>query len=293
VAGERHAAMLKDSIRDPDQWLGAILRNPAMQLPERHLGLTVASEVVDALARLDAAADALAMTPLGQLSKPDLKRWEVAFELDGSAALANFTPLAGRTVAVARDAAFCFVYAANLDCLRELGAKLVYFSPLVDPALPECDAVWLPGGYPELHAQKLGANTSLRDDLCSHVAQGKPVWAECGGMMVLFDALVDAEGERHAQWGLLPGTVTMQNRLAALGPQQLVVGGDVLRGHTFHYSTCATPLSAQARTSRPDTLPVANAGEAVYKLGSIRASYFHAWFASSPVATAALFGGLI
>ncbi len=306
VASARHAQMLQGSVREPEQWLGALMRNPAMSLPERHLGLTVASEVVDALERLDAAADALAATPLGQMTLVDLKRWDVAFSAEQgvdagtsnepgigqSDGPSNSQPLAGRTVAIARDAAFCFIYAANLDCLQALGAQLVFFSPLADSALPACDAVWLPGGYPELHATRLAANKSMRDSLAAHVAQHKPVWAECGGMMLLFDALVTADGQSHAQWGLLPGTVTMQKRLAALGPQQLALEAGVLRGHTFHYSTCATPLPAQTRTARPAAEPVAEAGEALYQLGSIRASYFHAWFASSTAATAALFEGL-
>ena len=291
VASERHAGMLQMSVREPGQWLGAVMRNPAMSLPERHLGLTVASEVVDALARLDVAADALAATPLGQMSLMDLKRWDVNFYAGDEAAPKSpaFKPLAGRTVAVARDAAFCFIYAANLDCLRALGAELVFFSPLNDSTLPACDALWLPGGYPELHAGKLTANVALRDSVAQHVGLGKPVWAECGGMMVLFEQLVTVDGQHHAQWGLLPGTVTMQERLAALGPQQLSTPAGVLRGHTFHYSNCVTPLLASHRTTRPNQALSPDAGEAVYREGSIQASYFHAWFASSPAATAALF----
>ncbi len=292
VASERHAGMLQSSVREPHQWLGAVMRNPAMSLPERHLGLTVATEVVDATQRLDAAADALAMTPLGQMSMAEWQRWAVNFSTPETvvpSAIAS-QALAGRVVAVARDAAFCFIYEANLDCLRALGAELVFFSPLVDAALPECDAVWLPGGYPELHAEKLGSNTALRDSLRAHVAREKPVWAECGGMMLLFDALVSVDGQRELQWGLLPGTVSMQKRLAALGPQQWSGAAGVLRGHTFHYSTCTTTLPANDRTARPEQAPSPEAGEAVYQLGSIRASYFHAWFWSNPAATAALFG---
>ena len=182
VASERHAGMLQMSVREPGQWLGAVMRNPAMNLPERHLGLTVASEVVDAMARLDVAADALATTPLGQMSLIDLKRWDVNFDAGDEAAPKSpgFKPLVGRTVAVARDAAFCFIYAANLDCLRALGAELVFFSPLNDSTLPACDALWLPGGYPELHAGQLTANVALRDSVAQHVGLGKPVWAECG-----------------------------------------------------------------------------------------------------------------
>jgi cobyrinic acid a,c-diamide synthase len=291
VASERHAEMLKNSVREPEQWLGALMRNPAMNLPERHLGLTVASEVTDALERLDAAADALAATPLGQMSLADLKRWDVEFQVadDASADQPASQPLAGRTVAIARDAAFCFIYAANLDCLQALGARLVFFSPLADSTLPACDAVWLPGGYPELHAARLAGNTSLRDSLAAHVALQKPVWAECGGMMLLFDELVTVDGQTHVQWGLLPGTVTMQKRLAGLGPQQLLMHEGLLRGHTFHYSTCATALAAPLRTARPDGEPQPDAGEALYQVGSIQASYFHAWFPSSPATTAALF----
>ena len=116
VASERHADMLQISVREPAQWLGALMRNPALSLPERHLGLTVASEVVDAMARLDAAADALAVTPLGQMTLADLQRWSVSFSAPDGAVDGPIAPqpLAGRTVAVARDAAFCFIYQANL-----------------------------------------------------------------------------------------------------------------------------------------------------------------------------------
>lgn len=201
----------------------------------------------------------------------------------------NLSALQGKTIAVARDAAFCFIYAANLDTLRALGAELVFFSPLTDATLPACDALWIPGGYPELHAQTIAANTALRDSLAAHIAAGKPVWAECGGMMALFDTLVTVDGERHTQWGLLPGEVTMHKRLAALGPQQLRLSSGTLRGHTFHYSTTATPLQASLRTARPDSDPMPDAGEAVWQQGAVRASYFHAWFPSCPEAVVELF----
>lgn len=290
VASERHKVMLKDSVA-VDQWMGAIMRNVAMALPERHLGLVVATEVVDAMQRLDAAADALATTPIGQMTLEDLQRWAVDFaapEVAASISHGSLT-LHGKTIAIASDAAFCFVYAANLDTLRALGAELVFFSPLADAELPECDALWIPGGYPELHAQTLAANTALQVSLAAHIAADKPVWAECGGMMVLFDTLVTVDGQRHAQWGLLPGEVTMHKRLAALGPQQLALKHGSLRGHTFHYSTIATPLQPVARTSRPNTISAPHAGEALWQLGPVRASYFHAWFPSCPDAVVELF----
>ena len=292
VASERHAQMLRDALpadggAAPSGWLGAVMRNPAFTLPERHLGLTVATELPDALARLDAAADALVDTPLGQMDTAALARWSVVFE-----APAEQTPtvplLAGKTVAVARDAAFCFIYAANLDTLRALGARVVFFSPLAHEPLPACDAVWLPGGYPELHAEALSASQVSRDSLAEHVAAGRPVWAECGGMMALFDDLVDPQGQRHALWGLLPGVVRMQPRLAALGPQKLALAQGELRGHTFHYSRCETALEPVLHTASARA-GAAGAGEAVYQRGALRASYFHAWMASSPAATAALF----
>ena len=312
VASSRHADMLRTSLQDPQAWLGALMRNAAMVLPERHLGLTLAEELPDALARLDAAADALADTPLGQMSLADWQRWAVDFVGPDVQALGHFAPcpppalrapplpaqnaqapacptLHGKTIAVARDAAFCFIYAANLDSLRDLGAELVFFSPLADPALPMCDAVWIPGGYPELHAKKLADNTSLRDSLAAHVTAGKPVWAECGGMMVLFDTLELVGGERVPLWGLLPGVVTMHQRLAALGPQQLTLESGTLRGHTFHYSTTATALCPVARTARPDTDARPDTGEALWQRGSVRASYFHAWFPSCAQAVVELF----
>jgi cobyrinic acid a,c-diamide synthase len=196
--------------------------------------------------------------------------------------------LAGKTVAVARDAAFCFIYAANLDTLRALGAQVVFFSPLANDPVPTCDAIWLPGGYPELHAETLSISDTTRDSLVVHVNTGRPVWAECGGMMVLFDAIVDLEGRSHVSWGLFPGVVRMQPRLAALGPQKLELATGELRGHTFHYSVCETALEPVLHTASARG-GAKCAGEAVYQRGALRASYFHAWMASSPTAAAALF----
>ncbi|WP_332774629.1 cobyrinate a,c-diamide synthase [Polaromonas sp.] len=290
VASEGHAAMLQDGLRDPAQWQGGLMRSAAFTLPERHLGLVMSDEMDDAMPRLDAAADALAGTKLGKMAAHDLQAWSVAFEAPAQAVQATDPQaLQGQTIAVARDAAFCFLYAANLDCLQALGARLVYFSPLADAGLPECDALWLPGGYPELHAAGIAGNTRMQASIAAHVKAGKPVWAECGGMMALFETLTTVDGTAHAMWGILPGSVTMQKRLAALGPQQLEVAGGALRGHTFHYSTCATPLQAVGRTRAAPGRTLRGDGEALYVSRSVRASYFHAWFASSPDTAARLF----
>ena len=338
VGTARHAQMLQAGLREPEHWLGALMRvsvdedAQAGLLPERHLGLVSAQELPDGLARLDAAADALAHTPLGQMTLADWQaRWSVEFVaplataehvVDGAevATVEGSAPpaasLQGRTVAVARDAAFSFIYPANIECLLQLGAEVVYFSPLVDTRLPPCDAVWLPGGYPELHAAQLAANASLRASLQCHVDAGKPVWAECGGMVALSQSITQINGVCQPLWGMLPGVATLQKRLAGLGPQQLVWRGHTLRGHTFHYSTLASSITSDldasvgstksadstdstmscgltevARTARPDETPASGVGEALYRHGSIHASYFHAWFSSSPAAVAALFGG--
>ena len=306
VGSARHADMLQAGLREPQDWLGALMpvtlkadvgvdvgaaRAAGALLPERHLGLVAAHELPDSRQRLEAAADALAATPLGQMTAQDLQRWAVDFPAPAHTAAVPAL-LAGRTVAVARDAAFCFIYAANVQCLTHMGARVVFFSPLHDAALPQCDAVWLPGGYPELHAAQIAANTGMQASLRAHVGAGKPLWAECGGMMALMESIALADGSTAPLWGLLPGQVTMQKRLAALGPQQLAVAGHTLRGHTFHYSTCDSSATVVARTARPGEVPVPDAGEALYQQGSIHASYFHAWFPSSPEAVAHLMGGV-
>lgn len=295
VGSAMHAQMLKDSLRDPSQWLGALQRmghgKNAQLLPERHLGLVAAHELPDAMVRLNAAADALADTPLGQMDWADWQRWSVEFPAVAGEQRAPIQPwLQGRTVAVASDAAFSFIYPANLDCLQAMGANLAFFSPLAGEGLPPCDAVWLPGGYPELHASALAANTGLQADLRAHVAAGKAVWAECGGMLALGQQITDGDGVTHPLWGILPGAAQMQPRLAGLGMQQCALQGGVLRGHTFHYSRFDTAAMEVGRTSRAGQPVEAGKGEAVYQHGSVHASYFHAWFASHPRAVAALLG---
>lgn len=289
VASARHAALLQEALPDAVPWQGH-LPSQALSLPERHLGLTMPHESADALARLDALADALAATPLGQRAPAAWPRWTPP-------AAARATPpeplaplLQHRRIAIARDAAFAFIYPANVEVLRALGAQPVFFSPLAGDALPPCDALWLPGGYPELHARALAARTDLRDQVAAHVQAGKPVWAECGGMMTLADRLVDAQGHAHDLWGLLPGTAVLGRRLAALGPHRFAMDNSdaaALRGHSFHWSRFETALAPRWHTepARADT----GAGEPVYQRGSLRASWFHPWFASSPALAAQLF----
>lgn len=313
VVTAHHADLLQQGLRDPALWLGAMpgvqLGAPvakakqAALLPERHLGLIAAHELGDAMQRLDAAADALAQTPLGQRQwlaqdgQPSWQDWCVNFAGPAQAGAQSKPPLPplleGKRIAIARDAAFSFIYPANLDCLRAMGAELCFFSPLAGEALPPCDALWLPGGYAELHAPALHANQRLRGDIAAHVAQAKPVWAECGGMLALCDGVTALDGSTKPMWGLLPAQVIMQSRLGGLGMQQLVLGEGVLRGHTFHYTRLETAMPVLTRSSRPGAAVQADRGEALYQQGSVRATYFHAWFPSCPSVVAALFGATI
>jgi cobyrinic acid a,c-diamide synthase len=195
--------------------------------------------------------------------------------------------LTGKTIAIARDAAFAFLYPANLDCLRELGATLKFFSPLVDEPVPQdADAVYLPGGYPELHAATLSQAVKWQKSIRQLHAAGVPIWAECGGMMAITDALVDHEGQSWPMAGLLAGRVLMQTRLAGIGPQGMPLPQGVVRGHTFHYSRMETDIAPLTCTAKH---PSGDNGEAVYRVGSLTASYFHAYFPSCPAAVAALF----
>ncbi|MEG2901444.1 MAG: cobyrinate a,c-diamide synthase, partial [Massilia sp.] len=150
------------------------------------------------------------------------------------------------------------------------------------------DAVYLPGGYPELHGAALQGATRWRDSIRAAHARGMPIVAECGGMMALADGLTDSDGRRWEMAGLLPGEVAMQQRLGGLGMHALATPEGELRGHTFHYSLLATDVPPQAHTVKQRTQ---TPGEAVYRVGSLFASYFHGYFPSNPRAVAALFGG--
>jgi len=281
VASEGHARMVAASLRDIA--LLATLPKQARRLPERHLGLVVPGEVADIDAILDELADQLQL---------DEARWNALAPQLPDEALPEepVAPLlAGITVAIARDAAFCFLYPANVDTLEALGARIAWFSPLADEPVPEdADAVYLPGGYPELHGETLAQAGRWQESIRAAHASGLPILAECGGMMVLAESLADKEGRDWPMAGLLPGRVLMQPRLAGLGSQGLATNAGQMRGHTFHYSRLETPLAPVAWTVKH---PSGAQGEAVYRVGSLTASYFHAFFASNPAAVASLLQG--
>jgi len=278
VASPGHAAMIAASLRDIP--LFATLPRQPQSLPERHLGLVLPGEVQDIDGLLDQLADQLVF---------DEAAWDhlPATRFDAPAPDNIPRLLQDKTIAIARDAAFMFLYPANLDTLEALGAELCYFSPLADEAPPaHADAIYLPGGYPELHAEALSRARLWQTAMRNAHADGIPILAECGGMMALAETLADTSGAAWRMAGLLPGAVSMQTRLAGLGSQGWHTPQGVLRGHTFHYSRLETALTPAATTLKH---PSGAEGEAVYQHRSLTASYFHAYFASNPAAVAALF----
>ena len=280
VASPGHAAMVKDSLRDIPL-LGTLPRQER-KLPERHLGLVLPGEVEELHQILDALADSIDFDEAAWDALPVMAPSE-----DDAAPPEQL--LAGRTIAVARDPSFVFLYPANIDLLKTMGARLTYFAPLSDEAVPpDADAVYLPGGYPELHGPALAGAHRWRDSIRALHARGVPIVAECGGMMALADGLTDSQGKRWEMAGLLPGEVAMQKRLSGLGPHAMPTPDGDVRGHTFHYSLLQTDVAPASHTVKQKT---GAQGEAVYRVGSLTASYFHGYFPSNPRAVAAMFGG--
>ena len=158
-----------------------------------------------------------------------------------------------------------------------MGAELSFFSPLAGETVPDSDALYLPGGYPELHLDALSANPPRTD---------KPVFAECGGMLALLDSLADAQGRSAPMAGLLPGSAALQPRLVNLGLHEVALPEGILRGHTFHHTQSDIALDPIA-VSTPRRLQ--GRGEPVYRVNKLTASYLHLYFGSNPEAMAALF----
>lgn len=273
----RHGDILRDSLPPALRWFGALPRSAAVELPRRHLGLIQAQELADLDARLDAAADAIAASASTELPAP------VSFAVPDAQSIEPL--LADVRIGVARDAAFAFTYQANLDLLRQLGAELLFFSPLTASELPEVDSLYLPGGYPELYLQELASNLPMRAAIAAHHQAGKPLLAECGGMLYLLDSLTDAAGAQGDMLGLLSGHATLQKRLAALALQDVELPEGLLRGHTYHHSLLDSELQPLARGRCPNGKPTA---EAVFRDGRLTASYIHFYLPSNPSAAAAL-----
>jgi len=229
--GGRHADGVRDALPDGVAYLGRIPPSDGLDVPDRHLGLLMGDEASVDAAAVDAAAEHVDAERIVELARepprpdPEPTRAET-----------------GKRVAVAADAAFCFEYPATRERLRER-ADVVPFSPVAGDDLPDCDGVYLPGGYPELHARALADSPAL-DSLAERAADGLPVLGECGGFIALAESLTTTGGETHEMAGVLPADVTMRERYQALAHVELRARGDALtasagetlRGHEFHYS---------------------------------------------------------
>lgn len=275
VGSDGHANMIKEALPADIPWLGAMKFDAQLSLPERHLGLHLAQEITDIDLRIEAAAQLLGpkipLPPTVSFNAPPTCR--------------PSSPLQGKTIAVAKDAAFCFIYQANLDLLQSQGASITFFSPLHDAALPVADACWLPGGYPELHLDKLTNNTRMQASLQTAASAGMPILAECGGMLALGESL-----NAQPVFGLLQGHGKIEPKRQGLGTQHATfpsASGDAaetIGAHTFHYGRFETslPVIAQGKGKY-------GAGESVYRHHNITASFLHFYFPSNPLLAAHFF----
>ncbi|SEL49894.1 cobyrinic acid a,c-diamide synthase [Bosea lupini] len=280
VASERHrrlAAAGMERIGLPV--LGALPREASLILPERHLGLVQAGETEDLRQRLDALAEAVAAA----VDLDAVVAASSATNLPASGRQVSPLPVPGKRLAIGRDAAFSFVYPHVEAGWRAQGAELVPFSPLADEPPPEgCDACWLPGGYPELHAGRLAGASRFLDGL-RDFAHTRPVHGECGGYMVLGKSLIDADGTSHAMAGLLSVETSFAKRKMNLGYRNAVLAtdgplgraGDRLSGHEFHYATVISQGEDPpfAEVTDPHGSPPAPAGS---RRGLVSGSFFHA-----------------
>ena len=286
VGGDRHAQWLTEAVSKSCRArpLGALRRDDELALPERHLGLHTAAEGVLTEARRRRLADAcdrfLDLEALVALGRPL------------PVAPVTEAPVAARgpaRIGVARDAAFQFYYPENLELLRQAGAELVFWSPLEDSLPPSVDGLYFGGGYPELYGARLAANTSCLAAVRAFGAAGRPIYAECGGLMYLAEALDDLQGDRHAMVGLLPTTVHMRPRRLTLGYTEvrfrgdtiLGAGGLVARGHEFHFSTSDPVPDSVERAWRLER-PGGAACDEGYVMHRVLATYVHLHFGSNP-----------
>jgi cobyrinic acid a,c-diamide synthase len=241
VASERHRALVAEAIAALGiPVLGALPRETALALPERHLGLVQAGEHPD----LAALTDRLVHIGERHVDLDAIIRCAGLLRL-ASAIGRPALPPPGQRIALARDQAFSFVYPHVLDAWRKAGAEILPFSPLADKAPPdEADSCWLPGGYPELHTETLANARNFSSGL-RRFAENRPVHGECGGYMVLGESLEDAAGRRYAMTGLLGHWTSFTTRKLHLGYRSarllsasvLGAAGTVIRGHEFHYAS--------------------------------------------------------
>ncbi|MBD2245002.1 cobyrinate a,c-diamide synthase [Nostoc sp. FACHB-888] len=257
VGSDRHLSLLKDSLQ-PLQLpiLGVLRRQDNITIPDRHLGLVPTAELPELNALINRLAD------LGDTCFD----WQHLLPLLKSKPLPTFVPSSLSTsfpvrIAIARDRAFNFYYQDNLDLLQQLGAELVFWSPLEDAAIPkDVQGMYFGGGFPEVFAQQLAENTSVRDAVKTAILRGMPTVAECGGLMYLCEQIINFEGKSWSMAGVLPTSAVMGGRLTlgyrravALQDNLLVKAGTTVYGHEFHRSHLTlTPTQPLFETSRYD-----------------------------------------
>jgi cobyrinic acid a,c-diamide synthase len=281
VGGEIHADMIRDAVAGAVPILGALPRAKGLVVPERHLGLHLPHE-----ARTD-YVEQLATLIETHIDLDALLRNSVIERLQAIAAPPPLPPRA--RLAVARDEAFCFYYADNLELLEQAGAELVPFSPIDEPLPENIDGIYIGGGYPELHADKLAANTSTRDAIREFASADGPIYAECGGLMYLAQTL-EIDGETHPLCGVLPFSTTMPAPLA-IGYVEVTTTqgpfgpGQTARGHLFHHSAIAgDPATDRCYMIKNSSGEETQEG---YLVNNVLASYAHLHLASNPALAAA------
>ncbi len=271
VGSQHHANLLKQFLHNERlPPLIAWIDKQAPKLPERHLGLMQPNEYP-----LPDFSDHF------HIEQTNLVRVIPNYQSLLSANISsrkikNSQSLKGLIISIARDEACCFIYPANIDWLSQQGAIIHYFSPIKGEVIPNnTDVLWLPGGYPELYAEQL-SNSSTVDSLKHFIACGKPVLAECGGMMLLGNSLTDLEGKQWPMANILPITTQMQNKLASLGYRECISGPNLgIKGHEFHHS-----IRTELKSITP-AFPVSRGDSGIHQ-ENIRASYIHWYFASAP-----------
>jgi cobyrinic acid a,c-diamide synthase len=281
VGSEAHARLLRQACDDrfAQPVLGCLPDDPRLRLPERHLGLVQVEELPDFDAFLDQASGLI----VTHVDLDRLRRLARPFGLGLYGPPARPLRPLGQRIAVATDPAFAFAYPAILEGWRVAGAEVVPFSPLADqPPDQSADAVYLPGGYPELHAGRLAGNRGFMGGLRAAAARGAAIYGECGGFMALGERLVDCEGASHAMAGLLPIATSFAaprlhlgyRRIRLLEPSPLGQAGSAYRGHEFHYAsqieTGDAPPLFEVTDARRQPL-----GEAGARLGAVCGSFLH------------------
>ena len=269
VGSENHHQIIQDVLGD--LYLGSVRRNDNLQLPHRHLGLIQAQELSDLEQTLNEAAEQLIND---SFSTKKLMQLPADVTYSQPIEDKNNTHFKNKTIAIAKDLAFSFIYPANIDYLKRNGATVKYFSPLNNEAVPTADMLWLPGGYPELHLEALSSNTTSKESIQAFCVEEKPVLAECGGFIYLLESITDKQGNSGIMCGVIPGTATLEKRFQGLGLQSRKIDGDEIRGHSFHHSVVTTPLDINSYSYKQS----GEKSEAVYRYNNITASYMHHYF---------------